>query len=396
MRTRTLELNRIGPFRGTRSIPWKALSGASVALLSCTTAPRFPAPAAHAGEHPSAATEPEVARAPGATSAPPEPVATPVPETPATPVPETPATPPPRFPPPDLTPPSPRSAAAGDGRYTPFGDRTLGERSATDPPLVVKTVLHPHPKSRFVTVTIAAIDLSRVRVRLVAGTDDLAWAKLPVDGDAGKVPAVDRDGLVLVTNGGFQPKHGHRGLVASRVVVSPPRGDGCTILLGEDGDVKMGPFPELGSAVNSAPSLRETPPCLVAHGALHPSLLAGRDAAWAGHASDLSTRRRSALGLDRSGGTLFYAVGEEADPRWLAEALRLAGADVAAELDINWYWTRFLLVGDAGGTLRPTTSLIPKMEHLPTEYVAKASIRDFFYVVRREPSSAGARVKGTP
>jgi hypothetical protein len=294
---------------------------------------------------------------------------------------------PPHFPPPDVPPPSARSAAPGDGHFTPLGDRAAGERAATEPPIVVRTVVHPHPESRWVTVTVAAIDLRKVTLGLVPGTEDLKWANLPVGAEAGLVPGADRAALAFVMNGGFQPKHGRWGLVASGVVVSKPREDGCTIAMSPTLGVEIGPWATLSESARKAPSLRQTPPCLVDGGTLHPSLLAGRDKAWAGHTADLRTRRRSAIGIDQGGDVLFYAIGEETEPRWLAEGLRLAGAARAAELDINWYWTRFLLFGEgSAGRLTITSTLVPKMEHMETEYVERSSTRDFFYAVLRDPA----------
>lgn len=310
-----------------------------------------------------------------------------------------PAETPPSFPPRDVTPPFERSAAPGDGHFSAFGDAARGERAAAEPPLVVRTVLHPHPESRWMTVTIAAIDLRRVAVRLVPGTEDLRYANLPVGSESGLVPKADRPALIAVMNGGFQPKHGHWGLLATGLVVSKPREDGCTIALDASFGVQIGPFATLPEAARTAPTLRQTPPCLVDGGLVHPLLLSGKDKPWAGHTADLRTRRRSALGIDANRQVLFYAIGEETEPRWLAEGLKLAGATSAAELDINWYWTRFLLFGestnggpDAKTGLRITSTLVPKMEHLETEYVEHASTRDFFYVVRRDllPATAAA------
>jgi len=287
------------------------------------------------------------------------------------------------FPPPDFEPPSPRSASPGDGHWTRFGPPSASERPG-EAPLIARTVVHPHPESRWIVVTVAAVDLRRVEIGLVAGTEDLAWAKLPVGKDAGLVPSSVQDRLVAVMNGGFQPKHGRWGMMASGVVVSPPREEGCTIALHADGSVRLGPWSELSAARSSMTSFRQTPPCLVHDGALHPSLIAGRDKTWAGHAADLTTRRRSAAGIDRTGQVLYYAIGEEADPRWLAEGLRAAGATTALELDINWYWTRFLLFGRADtGSLRVVDTLIPKMEHLANGYVERASTRDFFFLAKR-------------
>jgi hypothetical protein len=287
------------------------------------------------------------------------------------------------FPPKDFPPPSPKSAAAGDGHWTPFGDAALGERAATEPRAVVRTVVHPHPESRFITVTVAAMDLDRLSVNLVPGTEDLAWAKLKPGESAGLVPGNDRDALVLVMNGGFQPKHGRWGLAANGVVVTPPRKEGCTVALYGTTSVRIAPWPALAGSASEMTSYRQTPPCILDGGAVHSALLKGLDKAWAGHTADLTTRRRSAIGIDATGHVLFYAIGEEASPRWIAEALLIAGATAAAQLDINWYWTRFLLFGIEGGALHATSTLIPKMEHLRTEYVERASSRDFLYVTWR-------------
>lgn len=235
-------------------------------------------------------------------------------------------------------------------------------------------------------MTIAALDLTHLSVALVPGTEDLAWAKLPVTVSSGLVPERDRETLVAVMNAGFQPKHGRWGLSANGVVVTPARKEGCTVAMYSDASIRIGPWPALADSAGNIQSYRQTPPCLIDGGVIHPALLKGLDKAWAGHAADLTTRRRSAIGIDESRTVLFYAIGEEASPRWLAEALRAAGAAFAAELDINWYWTRFLLFGTESGSLHVTSTLIPKMEHLRTEYVERASSRDFFYVTRRRPS----------
>jgi hypothetical protein len=288
------------------------------------------------------------------------------------------------FPPANFEPPSAKSAQKGDGIWTALGDKGKSERAAEEPPLIVRTVVHPHPNSRFVTVTIAAVDLTRVALRLVPGTEDLGWAKLPVTPQSGLVPEGEQDGLLFIMNGGFQPRHGKWGLVANGVVVSEPREPGCTMGLHVDGTLRIAPWPRLEPERAKFESLRQTPPCLVDEGAVHPLLLKGQDKAWGGHAADVNTQRRSAAGVDPTGRILFYALGEEAQPRHLADALRVAGASAAVELDINWYWTRFLLFGTASGALRVSSPLVPKMEGQAHGYVVRASTRDFFYGVRRK------------
>jgi hypothetical protein len=154
--------------------------------------------------------------------------------------------------------------------------------------------------------------------------------------------------------------------------------------LHQDGTLRVAPWPRLEPERSQFASIRQTPPCLVDEGAVHPLLLKGQDKAWGGHVADVNTQRRSAAGVDKTGHILFYALGEEAEPRHLAEALHVAGASAAVELDINWYWTRFLLFGTASGALRVSSPLVAKMEGQAHGYVVRASTRDFFYGVRRK------------
>jgi hypothetical protein len=276
-----------------------------------------------------------------------------------------------RFPPADIAPPHPRSAQADDGKWAPF--------PAGSP--FAKTVLHPHEASRFIAVTIVAIDLASVSVHYMPGTEDLGGRQVPFT--AGLVPVAEHDRLLAVFNGGFQPRHGHWGMKLGETTVVPPRDEGCTVALGSDGAVRLRSWSALAASAADFVAFRQTPPCLVEERAVHPDLLAGRDKAWAGQAKDLVTRRRSALGLDESGAVLFYAIGVEASPRLLAEALRFAGAENAAELDINWNWTRFLLYErDRAGKLRVSESLA-EGEVSKSGYVERPSERDFFYLLRR-------------
>ena len=213
------------------------------------------------------------------------------------------------------------------------------------------------------------------------GTEDLGGKKVPFT--AGLVPSAERARLLAVFNGGFQPRHGRWGMKLGETEVVPPRDEGCTLALFGDGSIRLRSWPALAASSSEMRAFRQTPPCLVEEGAVHPDLLAGRDKAWAGQAKDLVTRRRSAVGLDPTERVLFYAIGVEASPRLLAEALRFAGARNAAELDINWNWTRFLAYErDRDGKPRVASALV-EGEVSKSGYVERASERDFFYVLEK-------------
>jgi hypothetical protein len=272
-----------------------------------------------------------------------------------------------------------RSAADGDGRWAPYPADSYEAKNA----IFAVTKIHPHPASRFIEVTVVAIDLTAASVQFMPGTEDLGGTKVPFA--AGFVPAQERSRLRAVFNGGFQPRHGRWGMKLGETTVVPPREDGCTLALYADGAIRLASWPKLAAAAGpELRAFRQTPPCLLEEGAVHPDLLAGRDKAWKGQTPGIVTRRRSAVGLSESGFVLYFAIGIEAPPRLLAEALRAVGARSAAELDINWNWTRFLVYErDGTGKPRVKASLAPG-EYGKNTYLERASERDFFYVLERE------------
>ncbi|MEM1029208.1 MAG: phosphodiester glycosidase family protein [Myxococcota bacterium] len=282
------------------------------------------------------------------------------------------------FPPSPVTPPSTRSARDGDGVWTALG--AAGERLAEGAPTMVRTVIHPHPVSRFITVTVVAIDLARVDPHWVPGTDDPELDALPASVTPGKIPAAHHDRLLVVTNGGFAPRHGRWGMGVAGVTLVAPRDDACTVTLDAEGRVAIAPWPEVIDP-EGLRAWRQTPPCLLDDGALHPNLERGALRAWAGRDPKRKTRRRSALGLDASGRVLFYGMGVETEADELARGLKAAGAHDAVELDINYSWTKFLVFG--GDPLAVTSTLIEDMKHARRGYVETSAFRDFFYLIRR-------------
>ena len=292
------------------------------------------------------------------------------------------------FPPAAVAPPHERSAQPGDGEWARLGDSALGETLAAEPAVMFKTVVHPHPISKWRKLTVVAVDLRHVAVQYVPGTADIKDTKIDpsrLPFVPGLVPEEDREGLLSVFNGGFKPRHGGWGMLVRSVQVVPPREDGCTVAIAVDGTVRVGPWPVIADSLEDVTSYRQTPPCLLDQGALHASLDGYNERPWGGRDPKRKTRRRSAIGIDGSGRILFYGMGEEAGPRDLANGMKAVGASSAAQLDINWSWTRFLMFGrpQADAELQVTSTLIPQMVHRRTGYVARSVERDFFYLTRR-------------
>lgn len=316
------------------------------------------------------------------------------------------------FPPPDPGAPFEKTAHQGDGMWRAFFDlsfedgaagkdgsagkrasrmqREVGVDFAGD--VVRRLTIHPDQASRFQTLSVAAFDLRKLALGHRPGRQDVEDVGHPELFDvAGLVPVEDQSALLAVFNEGFQPRHGRWGMLSLGTQLIAPRDDACTVAVLSDRTLRVAPWPDFkGSDASPATQLlayRQTPPCLVLAGEVHPRLLKRERASWAGQQADLKTRRRSAIGVSRDGRTLFFAVGTETEPEVLAAGMRHVGAHFAAQLDINWNWTRlFLFENDK--TVAPSSaalvgSLIADMARDRGEYISRPGKRGFFMLTYR-------------
>lgn len=314
-----------------------------------------PAPAPPAAE-PSA----EVATAPSAPAPPPAP---------------------PPVPPPKFEAPFARTAEATDGTWEPLIKGAEGE-----PALLYRATVHPHPVKGFIYAAIVAIDLTRTDVTLVAGTEEPETKVVPESKRTGLVPLDKQSDLLVVFNGGFMAKHGKFGMMLDGDEFLPPREDACAVALKKDGAFWIAPWSEMKGKEAELAYYRQTPLCFIDKGQLHPDLDDDyKKRKWGGQNDGRKDTRRSAVGLDASGKVLFYGLGEWVFPKDMAVAMKAAGAVSAAQLDINWSYTRFLVMGRPSPSepLQVVSTLVPKIEHTKRGYVEKAATRDFFYVTKK-------------
>lgn len=291
------------------------------------------------------------------------------------------------FPPPAFSPPVPAVAADGDGAWIPVKDEAAGNQT----PILYKSVVHPDPKRSFAAVAVVAMDLKRVDLRLVAGTQEPESRKVPSDHRPGMIPKEAFPDLVAAFNGGFKAIHGHWGMMLGGETYVVPRDVGCTVAMYKDGALKIRTWPAVKDDEPQMAFYRQTPPCLVEQGKIHNTLEATEYSKnWGATVSGETVIRRSAIGVDKSGHVLFYALGEAMTAQALARAMRAVGADSAAQLDVNYSYPRFLFFARATGEEMPHVSspIIPGIKYQKTEYVGGPEIRDFFYVARRKPSAS--------
>ena len=256
--------------------------------------------------------------------------------------------------------------------------------ASAGPPLLYRSTVHPDPIKWQVYVALVAIDLGRAAVHLMAGKDEPKSDSVPADKRPGVIPTGDLGSLLAVFNGGFMSRHGKFGMMVDGAVFLPPNEESCTVGLGRDGTVRIAPWPEISPKVGELNAYRQTPPCLIQNGTLHDLLQApSKTKKWGAAEGGRIDVRRSAIGVANGGRTLIYGSGEDVTARDLALGMQAAGAVVAAELDINYSYTRFLTYGP-GDPPAVSATLVPKTKFGKTTYVKKPAERDFFYVTRQK------------
>ena len=271
------------------------------------------------------------------------------------------------------TSPAPNEATAGDGIWTPIPN-------SFDPgaaPLMYKTLLHPDRARAYAQVAVVAMDATRLRLHVVAGTSE---PESPVRvSRPGLIPTSDRSGLVATFNGGFKAIHGNHGMMVNGQMILAPKRDSDTIALYRDGTVRIAPWSIISNTLPLMQSFRQTPPYLVMKGQANPDLQKEQIFSWGKSISGKVAIWRSALGISADGRTLYYAAGEALTAQTLAQSLVAAGASDVAELDVNWSFERFLIYAPLAGKWTERV-LLDAMVYQPGIYVSRPSAKDFFYV----------------
>jgi hypothetical protein len=290
------------------------------------------------------------------------------------------------FPPPAYAAPFESVASKGDGVWIAVGSAKTAP--STEPPVMVKSLVHPDPKRSFAAVAIVAMDLQRLDLRVVSGLKEPFSDKVAPERRRGLIAKEDMADVVAAWNGGFKATHGHYGMMIDGDTYLPPKETACTLALYRDGSVKIRTWPAVSASEPSMAAYRQTPPCLVEQGELNPEL-SEYNRSWGSTVSGETIIRRSAIGIDKSGRVLFYALGEAVTSEALGRAMKVAGAESAAQLDVNHAYPRFLMFEQRGAGELPiaTQAIIPGIEFEKWDYTIEPSPRDFFYIKRRDTSS---------
>ncbi|WP_433936761.1 phosphodiester glycosidase family protein [Sorangium cellulosum] len=274
--------------------------------------------------------------------------------------------------------------APGDGQWVPIVDRAR----PGDPPRLYKTLIHPDPHRSWAELFVVAVDLSGVDVHLMAGSREPAATT--DEGKAyerlAKIPEAHHGRLLAAFNGGFMTEHGQWGMRVDDVTLVRPRDKACALALYRDGRMQVAPWTRMAADEGGMRWWRQTPSCMVDEGELHPLLGGSGGRNWGATLDGNTVIRRSAVGLDRDGKVLFVGISNHTTAQAIALGLRHAGATAVAQLDVNWSYPKFLTYEPGeGGALMPV-ALASGFEFSEDEYIRKRSLRDFFYLTRKDPA----------
>ena len=288
------------------------------------------------------------------------------------------------FHPVDIGPIFPTVAAEGDGVWVPV----VLPNSKDEPPFVFKTLLHPDKKRAWAELFVVAIELRRVKLFAVAGTEEprATVAAARSYERKGLIPKEHQDALIAALNGGFKEEHGHWGMKVDGVVLVTPRDHACAIAAYEDGSYRVGTWKSLADTEPQMRFYRQTPPCLVEGGKLHPAL-SDENTNWGAALGGDTVVRRSAIGLDARHEVLYLALSNATSARAIAVGMLHAGGADVAQLDINYSYPRIVLFHKNASESPKAEALFPGFAFKDDDYVERASSRDFFYLLREETAA---------
>lgn len=257
--------------------------------------------------------------------------------------------------------------------------KTMSLDSFPQEMVMAYTFVRPDDTRPYSVVTIAQLDMKKMRLGIVAGTKE-PGGKVGNPGP-GLVPEdiVSGDKLVAAFDGGFQYRDGQYGMIVGDKTFLPLQNDLGTIVGYKNGDIKIINYTgqNLGSDVEF---VRQNCPILVQDGQIADQDINNKKLWGRTMTTDIYTWR-TGLGITKNRNLLF-AVGNNLTPTTLAKSLQMAGAQNAMQLDINPNWVRFNIFYPLGHGQYNSKPLTRDLKDGAAEYLHGYS-KDFFYVYKK-------------
>ena len=254
--------------------------------------------------------------------------------------------------------------------------------------VMADTFIRPDPQRSFAIVSVVQINTKLLGIGSVAGTKEPGGSM--GNFGTGLIPqdVLDSGNLVAAFNGGFLYNDGKYGMIIGDKVYAPLKPNTGTLVAYTDGSVKILNYTgaNLGKDVVFA---RQNGPLIIDNNqetTLSPSdykTIRGNIYNGTKIIPNGTFTYRSGIGVNKMG-NLLYAVGNNLSPASLEDALQMAGAVSAIQLDINPSHIHFYVFNKNNTGSYDAIFLNKELQHLnrSAKYLT-GSERDFFYLYKR-------------
>lgn len=274
-------------------------------------------------------------------------------------------------------------SAPGDGTWVKIKDPRRPDEGA----YMYKTLLHPDKNRSWAELFVVAVDMKRARLQAMPGYREPQSFEKEAKALVRKarVPDEDHEELLAAFNGGFMTEHGWFGMKYDGVTLVKPRETACTLAELDDGTLTLGTWKKISASEAKMKWYRQMPGCMYEDEKIHPGLADPETRLWGATLDGETVIRRSAVGLNAARDVLYVGISNHTTAKAIADGMRHAGAVTVGQLDVNWSYPKFVLYEpkEPGGP-RKAVALAAGFEFDEDEYIRKRSLRDFFYLVRRE------------
>lgn len=274
------------------------------------------------------------------------------------------------------------AAAEGDGVWVPMTD----PRRPGEPARMYKTLLHPDKSRSWAEVFVVAIDLGSVEVLPVMGYQEPRTEKKEAEGYVrkAKIPEENWNALLGAFNGGFMAEHGKYGVFFDGITFIDPREDSCTLVRYQDGSVDVAGWKSVAARRAEMLWFRQAPACMYENGVMHEGLARHQSRKWGATLDGNTVIRRSAVGISQDKQVFYVGISNHTNAKVMALGMHHAGAENVAQMDVNWSYPKFVTYEpDKTGRLVPI-ALAEGFEFDEHLFLRHRSMRDFFYLARKE------------
>ncbi len=182
-------------------------------------------------------------------------------------------------------------------------------------------------------------------------------------------------------------EHGAYGVYFDGITFLDPKDDACTIAHYRDGSFRIASWTHLKDGFAEMSWFRQAPNCMYENGEMHPNLQVHRSRKWGATLDGNTVIRRSAVGLSRDRQILYVGISNHTTAKVMATGMHHAGAHDVAQMDVNWSYPKIVTYEVGKDEKLHPIALAEGFEFSDNLYLRERSMRDFFYLARKEEVS---------